>query len=314
MNVSVMINDFKIYLEGKNQSQNTIGAYMSDLDKFLVFCQAQFASEDVQISDITTDLIRFYLVELYKQKLTNRSISRNVSSLKMFFKYLLLCDYIIKNPMKCIKNPKFKPKLPQFFSQSEIKDLCDLPDTNTFSGIRDKAIFELFYSSGLRISELINLKLQDIDFSQKVITIIGKGRKKRVVPLTTTACEALKKYLNIRNINQTNQTASKYTNICFLTKDNKSFERGNLYYLVKKYINKMSLRAGYSPHTIRHTFASHLLNNGADLYAIKEMLGHASLTTTEVYTHISPENIRNEYLKGHPRADKKLEVDENNLS
>ena len=296
--ISGHINDFKTYLESRNLSENTIDAYKSDLNKFHLFCQEQFNSEYVELTDINTDLIRYYLIKLIKDKLTNRTISRNVSSLKMFFKYLLMFEKIDTNPMKGIKNPKFSKKLPLFFSHSEIKNLCELPDTNTLTGIRDKAIFELFYSSGLRISELKNMRLQDIDFSQRVITVIGKGRKKRVIPLTEIAHEYLIKYSKIRDYK---------IDVFFQTKDKRPFYRGQLYYIVKKYLNHLSLRAGYSPHTIRHTFASHLLSNGADLYAIKEMLGHSSLATTEVYTHISPENLRAEYLKGHPRADKKFD-------
>ncbi|MCL2063502.1 MAG: tyrosine-type recombinase/integrase [Candidatus Cloacimonetes bacterium] len=292
------IENFKTYLESRSLSINTVDAYHSDLKQFYQFCLEQFVGEEIHFSEISSDLVRFYLVKLFKENISSRSISRKLSSLRMFFKYLILFDIVTTNPMKSLKNPKYSKKLPLFFSQSEIMNLCDLPDVETISGIRDKAMFELFYSSGLRISELVDLKIQDIDFTKKVITILGKGRKKRVVPLTEIALEYLLKYNKVRDYN---------IDYFFQTKKKKSFTRGKIYYIVKKYINQLSLRAGYSPHTIRHSFASHLLNNGADLFAIKEMMGHSSLATTEVYTHISPDVLRSEYLKGHPRSEKKFD-------
>ena len=291
------VENFKIYLESKNNSDNTIDAYEADIKRFHIFCQEHFDSEDVQISDVSTEIIRYYLIRLIDKKLTNRTIARNISSLRMFFRYLLLFQQIKINPMKKIHSPKYTKKLPHFFSPTEITNLCNLPNTDTFEGIRDKAIIELFYSSGLRISELVNLRLQDINFTKKTLTIFGKGNKKRIVPLTEIALEYIKKYINIRD---------HRIDTFFQTKDNEPFTRHKLYSNIKKYINLLNLRAGYSPHTIRHTFASHLLNNGANLFAIKQMLGHASLSTTEIYTHINPANVRKEYIQGHPRAEKKL--------
>ena len=200
--------------------------------------------------------------------------------------------------MKKIKNPKYQRALPKFFTETEIVALCEAPDIDTFKGIRDRTIIELFYSSGLRISELMNLRLQDINISEKKITVIGKGSKKRIIPMTDMAITWITKYKKIRENHD--------IDIFFLTMDNKPLNRQQIFYIVKKYINSLSLQSGYSPHTIRHSFATHLLSKGADLYAIKEMLGHSDLATTEIYTHVNPENVRKAYLEGHPRAKKKL--------
>jgi site-specific recombinase XerD len=197
--------------------------------------------------------------------------------------------------MKKIKSPKFQKRLPLFFTSNEINDLCDLPDQETYEGIRDVAIIELFYSSGLRISELVNLRERDINFHNLILTIIGKGRKKRQVPFTSTAKQWMQKYSLIRSFQK--------TDIFFLSPEYEPITRFQLYYILKRYINKLSLCEGYSPHTLRHTFATHLLARGANLYSIKEMLGHSSIETTEIYTHVTPDVVRNEFLRGHPRGD-----------
>jgi len=260
----------------------------------------KLSMEEVDITLVDSDLIRVYLVHLMNAKRTHRTISRHVSSLKMFYKYLILYDLVAVNPMKRIKTPKYLRKLPNFFSPQEMDALCNLPDTDTFMGIRDKAILELFYSSGIRITELVTLTYRGIDFKDRLITVMGKGSKKRKVPVTEKALDWIRKYNKIRN-NTTND-------IFFLTKDNKPLTRFKVYLIVKKYLNTLLLNQGYSPHTIRHTFATHLLDRGANLYSIKEMLGHESIVTTQTYTHVLPQKMREEYLKGHPRADKKLDV------
>ena len=312
------ITKFHTYLQSRSLSEHTIESYLHDINKFHDYCHGFFAVGNspltppslrgeggsseinhVSISEITPDIIRNYILKLYDENLTSRTISRNITVIRMFFKYLYIYENLAKNPLKFIKNPKFTPKLPRFFTQDEMEKLCSLPDTDTFIGIRDRAILELFYSSGLRISELANMKLQNIDFVEKTVTVIGKGQKRRTVPVTTVAIDFMDKYKKIRGFNVD-------TDIFFLTKDKKTFTTPKLYKIVKDYIKQIALRSGYSPHTLRHSFASHMLSNGANLMAIKEMLGHASLSSTEVYTHLTPDLIRKEYLEGHPRANKKL--------
>jgi len=285
---------FQTHLNGKNASKNTILAYISDLTLFDAYCQNYFDTPDVDIKKIETKTIRDYLIELLKQKKTNKTIARNVSSIKMFFKYLMVNNHITQNPARKIKTPKVSKKLPLFFTEAEIQSLCNLPKTDTFKGIRDRAILELFYSSGLRVSELVHLRLSDLDSSKKTVTVIGKGDKKRSVPVTDTALEWMQKYRQIRN--------NPKSSIFFLSMKNKPMDRHDVYCIIKKYVYMLGLNSEYSPHTLRHTFASHLLNHGADLFAIKEMLGHASVATTEVYTHINSATIREQFLNGHPRG------------
>jgi len=294
--VQEYIDKYQSFLNSKQAPQNTMDAYLSDINIFHRFCIDYFDTEEVDIQSIETRTIRDYLISLLREKKTNKTISRNVSALKMFFKYLLLHEYITKNPMKGIKNPKVSKKLPMFFSEVEIQKLCDLPDTKTFKGIRDKAILELFYSSGLRISELTNMRLTDLDTKQKIVTVIGKGDKQRRVPVTDVAIHWMQKYQQVRN--------NPHTAVFFLSMRNNPMTRREVYTIIKKYINHLGLKQGYSPHTLRHSFASHLLNHGADLFAIKEMLGHASVGTTEIYTHLNSAVIRQEYLNGHPRGRK----------
>ena len=297
-----LFTSYKTYLQSKNSSQNTIDSYFYDLNQFYEYIN----DDTINIKDITAGNIRSFLVELVKRQLTNRSISRKVTSLKMFFAFLYIHDYIETNPMKKIKNPKFSRKLPNFFTNTEIDKLCELPDTNTPTGIRDKTILELFYSSGLRISELTNLKFSDVDLNKNLVKVIGKGRKKRIIPVTNTAINWIKKYIKIRtpNTKEGNYSEFRIPNSEFLFSP--PLTRFKVYEIIKNYIKKLNLYKGYSPHTIRHSFATHLLKNGADLFAIKEMLGHANIATTEIYTHINADYIRREYLRGHPRAGKIL--------
>jgi site-specific recombinase XerD len=291
------IEKYISYLESKNVAKNTISAYLSDMRDLYEYVSASQNTLDIGIDSITTDAIRNFIIEKKKNNLTNRSISRKVTAIREFFKFLTLMDMITHNPMKKIKNIKYTPALPMFFSQGEMATLCSLPDTETFVGIRDRAILEIFYSSGLRISEVVSLKISQIDFEQSLLTVIGKGNKKRKVPFTQVAHEWLSKYRKIRN----NHT----TDIFFLSNKNMPMTRSQIESIVKKYIKLLSLGNGYSPHTIRHSFATHLLHNGADLLAIKEMLGHENLSTTGVYTHITNEELRKEYLRGHPRVNPK---------
>ena len=344
-----IISRYTIYLKSRSLAESTLEAYLHNINKFLMFCKENLNREEINLTDLTSEVIREYMVNLYNEKLTSRTIARNVSALRSFFKYLYIYENVNVNPMRKIKAPKYAKKLPVFFTPEEIFSLCDLPDLASPTGIRDKAILELFYSSGLRISELVHLKIQDIDFTGLKVSVLGKGNKRRVIPVTFIAMEFIEKYSKLRgNTNNVAAISDRHqsvgnafirsdsvpaisdrhpsvgnafirsdsvpaisdrhinvTDFFFLNNKSKPFTRMSLYFLIKKYINQIALRKGYSPHTLRHTFASHLVNNGANLLAIKEMLGHSSLSTTEIYTHLTPERIRTEFLNGHPRAGKK---------
>ena len=284
---------FYSYLDGKNYSPNTISSYKKDLEQFKSFCKNK------SIESIDYQFIRAYLSFLYDKKYTSKSVSRHISSLKSFFKFLLRNEYINKNPMLLISTPKVEKKLPNYINYNDLETILSIPDRNTPLGLRNALILELLYSSGVRVSELVNIKLKDIDFNNNRILIFGKGSKERYVLYGSVCSKLLEEYL--------------YKSRGVLTKDSE-------YLLVNKFGNKITDRAirmiiedvikqsclklKVSPHTFRHTFATHLLNEGADLKIVQELLGHENIATTGIYTHVSNEHLKEVYYKAHPRAKK----------
>jgi len=248
------------------------------------------------------------MIEMSQKNLSNRSIERKTIAVKEFFKYLYVNDIIAKNPSKLIKTPKYQKKLPNYFTITEMNSLLDLPLQNSKFGIRNLAILELMYSSGLRISEVAGIKLNDISLSQELLKVMGKGSKERIVPIIDPALIAVKRYLEIRS-----SFKPKDVDYLFVSKSGLKLDRMEAAAIVKKYISQIAHSSGYSAHTIRHTFATHLLSNGADIRAIQEILGHASITSTEIYTHVSMEEIKEVYHRVHPRSKKgSIEKDERN--
>ena len=287
------LDKFYNYLYGKNYSSNTIISYQKDLEQFKSFCKNK------SIESIDYQFIRAYLSFLYDKKYTSKSVSRHISSLKSFFKFLLRNEYINKNPMLLISTPKVEKKLPNYINYNDLETILSIPDRNTPLGLRNALILELLYSSGVRVSELVNIKLKDIDFNNNRILIFGKGSKERYVLYGSVCSKLLEEYL--------------YKSRSVLTKDSE-------YLLVNKFGNKITDRAirmiiedvikqsclklKVSPHTFRHTFATHLLNEGADLKIVQELLGHENIATTGIYTHVSNEHLKEVYYKAHPRAKK----------
>lgn len=200
--------------------------------------------------------------------------------------------------MDKVKRPKYGKPLPHFFSEQEMAELLNIPDLDSVYGLRNRAILELLYSSGLRISELAGLQLNDLDFRNGIVRVVGKGNKERLVPVGTEALSAIRNYLAVRGQLCTPQSSSRI----FLTRTGKDFDHRQLYTILDKYFRLIAQQKGYSPHTLRHSFATHLLSRGADLRAVQEMLGHANLETTAVYTHVTLEDLKKAYRKGHPRG------------
>jgi site-specific recombinase XerD len=294
-NFAYFINKYEVYLKSRNVADNTLDSYISDINQLCLYCKELKID---RLEDVSREGIENFLMSLYDKNLEKRSICRKISSLKMFFNYLFLFDYIPDNPITRIKRPKLSRRMPKFFTKKQIDVMYNnIPSSNNIKIIRDKAILELLYSSGLRVSELVNLEYNNIDFSEKKIIIIGKGNKKRIVPITNIAKKCMINYSSKIE----NHRAYKYF---FLTGKFQQLHRNDIYKTVKLYTSKITTEKGFSTHSIRHTFASHLLDAGADLYAIKDMLGHSKLGTTEIYTHINPVTVREELLRGHPRADK----------
>ncbi|MBR3198397.1 MAG: tyrosine recombinase XerC [Bacilli bacterium] len=279
------IQKFLNYLKyQKNFSDHTIKNYEIDIKAFYTFIKNQ---------DINTENIRKYLKELYDKKYKNKTISRKVSALKSYFKYLESEDIIKENPMSIISNPKIEKTLPNYLNYDDLEKLLNFPDQNKKEGLRDALILEMLYSLGCRVSELTNIKTKDIDFKDRKILILGKGNKERYVYYGTKCENILEKYLK------------KESHEYLLTNKhgNKLNER-----IVRKIVDDNARKAGLevhvTPHTLRHTYATHLLNDGADLKSVSDLLGHENLSTTQIYTHISNERLREVYLKAHPRARK----------
>ncbi len=281
-------------------SQNTLTAYNRDLDQLSKFLQRYFEKE-IELDQITRMFLRDFLRHLSMNGRSNRTLARKVTTIKNFFRYCEKEKLITKNPAAKLKIPKFEKKLPKHFTEHEIEDLLSIPDQNSKFGIRNKAILELIYSCGLRISEVCDCSIKQFDLNEKLVRIRGKGNKERIVPIGRKAVQAIKKYLKLRN-----QFVSKFSDSSlFLSKSGKPISANVMRSILERYILLVARTKGYSPHSIRHSFATHLLEHGADLRAVQEMLGHSNLSTTEIYTHLSLRDLKKVYEQAHPRSRKK---------
>ncbi len=301
-----IIRDFLKYLRLEGRSQHTITSYQMDLKQFYNHIVNYFPNERVVLSSVKKIYVRDHLRKLSENGVDNRSLARKLSALKKFFKYCKVKGIISENPIEGMNSPKFEKKLPTFFSEEEMEQLLRIPDLTSKFGIRDRAILELIYSSGLRLGEVASLTLQRMNFRHRRVKVLGKGNKERIVPVGEKALSALREYYQIRD-----KFVSEFSgDIFFLTKSGKAFDSEQLGIILDRYISLIAQKKGYSAHTIRHTFATHLLKNGADLRAIQEMLGHSFLTSTEIYTHVTLNEIKSVYKQTHPRnrdKDDKLE-------
>ena len=282
------VHKFLDYLKyEKGFSDYTIKSYETDLREFY-----DFALED----KIDIELVRKYLRKLYENKYSSRSISRKVSSLKSYFKYLESEGIIKDNFMRLISNPKIEKTLPNYLNYEDLEKLLAFPDRSNKYGLRDALILEMLYSSGVRVSELANMKLKDIDFKERKILILGKGNKERYVYYGSKCAELLDKYLKL------DHRDSPYL---LIGKRSDRLNEREIRSIVTDTAKKAGIEVHVSPHTLRHTYATHMLNDGADLKSVGDLLGHESLSTTQIYTHVSNERLRQVYLSTHPRAHKK---------
>ena len=292
------INSFLNYLAlEKKYSHHTIIAYQNDLNTFQSFCFTEF--ETNQILDVNYSQIRSWIVSLVNAKISNRSINRKLSSLKSFYKFLQKSKQIENSPMLKHQALKISKEIQVPFSEKEIKDVLSLFDDNSdFETVRDKLIVELFYATGVRRAELINIKFEDIDFINETVKVLGKRNKERYIPLIKPIQNSLKNY-----IIQRNEINNKEVYL-LLTKKGKKIYDTLVYRIINNYFSCVSSKVKKSPHIIRHSFATHLLNEGADLNSVKELLGHSSLASTQVYTHSSLGKLKEIYNQAHPRSDK----------
>lgn len=293
MKIDEAIEKFLEYL-GKelNYADATIIDYKSDL----IIYRDYLNIKKIDYLSIKKEEVIYFLKYLDELKYSNKSISRYLSAIRSFYNFLVEVKLLDNNVFRRIKNPKVEKKLPNYLSIVEVENLLDSIDEEAIDGIKNKCIFELLYSSGLRVSELSNIKLKDLDLNNNSIRVIGKGNKERIVYFGGAAKKILEKYLNIRH----ELLKSGECDYLFLNKFGKKLSRGSIEHIIDKIAIKGKINHKISPHTLRHSFATHLLDNGADIRSVQELLGHENLNTTEIYTHISNERLRNAYEKFHP--------------
>ncbi|MCF7887029.1 MAG: tyrosine recombinase XerC [Candidatus Omnitrophica bacterium] len=288
---SYYIDKFLNYIEmEKNYSAHTCKNYRQDLKEFKKFIKS---NEEIDIKEIDYFILRKFLSLLNKKKLNKRTISRKISTLKSFFKFLLRERILKNNPAASLIYPRLDKPLPKFLTEDQVEKILKLPNTNKLLGLRDKAILEFLYSTGARVSEMVSVKLDNLDLIGGVVKVTGKGRKERLLPLGEPAIESIREYLSSRSDSQ---------RALFLNKNNKPLGDRGVRSIISKYIKNAALSLDVSPHVFRHSFATHLLNHGADLRSVQELLGHSSISTTQIYTHVSLDSLKKMYRKAHPRA------------
>ncbi len=308
-NFNEYVNEFLEYIKvTRNYSIHTVISYENDLKQFSDYIIRSYEAKDSSSKALQTDLnkldlifLKSYIADLAdpfarSKQYTRKSISRKISVLKSFYKYLYKKKYIFKNYSSSLIFPKLVKKLPSFLSEKELEKLLGEKYISEVS-ILDKAIIELFYSTGIRLSELINLRLDNVSFHNRTIKVFGKGSKERIVPFGKEAEKAVRNYLSIREICDLNKSE-----FLFISAAGKKLYPMKVNRLIRKNLSLVTDLKKRSPHILRHSFATHLLDNGADIRAVKELLGHESLSTTQVYTHITPERLKKAYKQSHPRA------------
>ncbi|WP_431612229.1 site-specific tyrosine recombinase XerD [Chryseobacterium sp. 'Rf worker isolate 10'] len=292
------IKDFEIFLRfERNFSENTLDAYVRDIKKLKDYAEEDLAN--VGPESIGYENLQEYIFNLSKQKFSERSQARWISSIKAFFKFLLEDEYREDNPAALLEGPKLGLYLPDTLSLPDINKIIAAIEVNTDLGKRNHCIIEVLYGCGLRVSELIDLKISNINFKEQYIKVNGKGNKTRFVPLADYTADMLESY--IKEVRSKGKINKKYEDTLFLNSRGTSMSRVIVFLIIKELTDKAGVNKKISPHTFRHSFATHLLQNGADLRYIQEMLGHSSITTTEIYTHLKTEELRDVILSYHPR-------------
>ena len=332
MEESTIINEFLDYLKFERRfSEHTAKCYGADLMQFTDFLAV--ASEEgghdhdpmslgqehdnghatalatqvhVEINQVLlaagTDSVRAYLAHLNEKEYSKATVARKLATLRSFYKFLVKRNFVSANPVTAVRTPKQDKKLPRFLEYEEVKRLLETPPVNTWLGARDRAIMETLYSTGVRVSELVALNMEDIDFLGEVIHVRGKGKKERIAPIGTSALQTIQHYMEFRNKRAQNNTNFD-SKVLFVNKHGKRLSTRSVRRKMDKYLKMAGLDPAISPHTLRHSFATHMLNNGADLRSVQELLGHQSLSTTQVYTHLTTSRLKEVYENAHPRND-----------
>lgn len=293
------VKGFISYLKvERNASPLTISVYEKDLHSFIDFIKSEHIKS---INQVDQTVVRIYLTKLYEKKLSRTSVSRTLSCLRTFYKYLEKDKLVEQNPFVHIPLPKQDKLIPGFFYQEELSELFKVNDLSKPSGQRDQALLEMLYATGIRVSECATLTVKQIDFSLGVINVIGKGRKERFIPFGQYAADALRQYID-EGRNELLSKSNMETDIVFLNARGNPITTRGINYILDKVIERSSVTANMHPHKLRHTFATHLLNEGADLRTVQELLGHDNLSSTQIYTHVTKDRLRAVYMNSHPRA------------
>ncbi len=300
-NVKTFLNSFLEYLQiEKNYSKYTIVCYEQDINLFVEFLK----EENIEgIQDVTYSDVRLFLTKLYNMNYSKRSIARKISSLRSFYRFLLREKLVKENPFALVSSPKKEHKNPNFLYKEEMEKLFEAADLSTSLGQRDQAILEVLYATGIRVSECAKIHLPDIDFSLRTVLIHGKGNKQRYVLFGTYAQKALETYIEEGRKELLQKASSdSSTKALFLNHRGGPLTTRGIRLIIDRLVKKTSETIQMSPHTLRHTFATHLLNEGADLRTVQELLGHEHLSTTQIYTHVTKDRLRTIYMNHHPRA------------
>lgn len=289
------LDDFSAYLTATNFSELTISAYQTDLLQFLGYAAHELGIDidKLDIRDVDKYIARSYTGFMTDRKLNRKSIARKIAAIRSFFKYLCRQGLVSHSPVQKITIPKMGKSLPRFLFREHMEKLLEAPQTETKNGLRDQVILELLYGSGLRVSELVGLNNKDVDLNSSLLKVRGKGRKERIVPLTEPAKRAITSYLSVR---------SDLEQALILNYKDSRLTSRSVRRILEKLEKKANLNQHVHPHMLRHTFATHLLDGGSDLRSLQELLGHKKLSSTQVYTHLTREKLRDVYMESHPRA------------
>jgi len=286
------LDDFLSFIRyEKGLSENTFLAYKNDIFNFIKFLNEH------KIAEVTEDTIMDFIFALKNKNYSTLSIARMLVAVKNYYKFLVNEKVLSVSPFENMDSFKVRKKIPEVLTEKDIENLLNQPDTSTKEGIRDKAILELLYSAGIRVSELVNMELTDINLDEKILRCFGKGKKERLVPVGDYVVEAIKNYLKIRQ-----EISDKFSNFLFITRLGKKFTRAGIWKMIKMYAKKAGIIKNVYPHIFRHSFATHLLKGGADLRSVQEMLGHSDISTTQIYTHVDRSHLKNIHKKFHPRG------------
>ena len=293
------IESYKTYLIlEKSLSSNSVEAYLNDINKLAKYCADKHKVKTPD--EVTYDILKDYLIYVSEVGVTNRTQARCISSIRSFFKFLVFDGQLDNNPTRLLEAPKIGRKLPNILSVEEIDSMLNAVEMYKPKGQRNKAIIEMLYSCGLRVSELISIKLSNINFRMGIVKIDGKGNKERVIPLSKNAKEEIKRYLKVYR--DYLDIEKGYEDVLFLNKRGTALSRVMVFNIIKHLANRAGIKKNVSPHTFRHSFASHLVSGGADLRAVQDMLGHESILTTEIYTHLDDHYLKDTINKFHPRS------------